>query len=374
MAFSKIQPQQVQLATFLSPSGDFTASDLTTGVEINLSRNLSGDFNFAHGLTVSSSEVLTASPDNSFSEGSLALGGIDNVISGTYNLLLNGSNNTQVSGLYNTILNARYTDFGSGAQNNTVLAGYQVGFEDEITGAVVLADHDTSPPLIDTNHSLTVSFVSGVRFVNGNVSFDSDYVYSNAHLTVEQNHTGIFSGDIDVFGDAYVTGDVNITGDLNVNSFSTFQTGAIFSGQLTGHGDMDLLSDFRVTGDSIFNGQITGNNEVHFYNDINFHQGTFTCSAETDFITDVTFHSNTTLSGSSPAASHLWITGGLNAEGLGLVREVRTEGTTTEVEDDWRLVFSAGQGGTYQTYITGNYIDIPVSGSIFRIFGVWNPS
>ena len=31
MAFTKIQPQQVQLATFLSPSGDLTFTDNVTG-------------------------------------------------------------------------------------------------------------------------------------------------------------------------------------------------------------------------------------------------------------------------------------------------------------------------------------------------------
>ena len=44
MAFNKIQPEQIQLATFFSSSGDISISQTDTGVGLNLSRDIVGDF------------------------------------------------------------------------------------------------------------------------------------------------------------------------------------------------------------------------------------------------------------------------------------------------------------------------------------------
>ena len=46
MAFNKIQPEQIQLHTFFSDSGDLRFTQTNTGVKVNLSRNITGDFNF----------------------------------------------------------------------------------------------------------------------------------------------------------------------------------------------------------------------------------------------------------------------------------------------------------------------------------------
>ena len=46
MAFNKIQPEQLQLPTFYSDSGDISISQGTTGVQLNLSRILEGSFYF----------------------------------------------------------------------------------------------------------------------------------------------------------------------------------------------------------------------------------------------------------------------------------------------------------------------------------------
>ena len=44
MAFNKIQPEQIQLATFFSSSGDIDVNQTDTGVRLNLSREITGDF------------------------------------------------------------------------------------------------------------------------------------------------------------------------------------------------------------------------------------------------------------------------------------------------------------------------------------------
>ena len=47
MAFNKIQPEQIQLATFFSNSGDIAINQTDTGVRLNLSRGITGNFNFS---------------------------------------------------------------------------------------------------------------------------------------------------------------------------------------------------------------------------------------------------------------------------------------------------------------------------------------
>jgi hypothetical protein len=218
MAFTKIQPQQVQLATFLSPSGDLTFTDNVTGVSANLSRSLAGDFNFTDSLTISSSEVITSAASNSSTSSSIALGGTSNVVSGSNNVLVNGTANTQFSGNYNVLVNGTLNDFGASGQNNTILAGRQCSFDDKVTGAVILADHETTLAN-NVNHSLTVGFSSGVTFRAGDVEFDS-------HLKVNANHSGILSGNVHVGGTLDVTGAAQFAGSVDMDDPLTLHDGS----------------------------------------------------------------------------------------------------------------------------------------------------
>lgn len=218
MAFTKIQPQQVQLATFLSPSGDLIFTDNVTGVSANLSRSLAGDFNFTDSLTISSSEVIISDASNSSTSSSIALGGISNVVSGSNNVLVNGTANTQFSGNYNVLVNGTLNDFGASGQNNTILAGRQCSFDDKVTGAVILADHETTLAN-NVNHSLTVGFSSGVTFRAGDVEFDS-------HLKVNANHSGILSGNVHVGGTLDVTGAAQFAGSVDMDDPLTLHDGS----------------------------------------------------------------------------------------------------------------------------------------------------
>jgi hypothetical protein len=194
MAFTKIQPQQLQLPTFTSPSGDFSFTDLSTGVQINLDRTITGPMVITELRTSSERTILTVSDNNSFSEGSICIAGLNNVVSGDNNVLLNGRSTTEFSGSFNTLVNGESVNFGASGQKNTILGGNGVSFGDQVTGSVILADHETAITN-STNHSLVVSFGSGVTFQNGDVQFNGDNTNFNSHLSVDASHSGIFNGN-----------------------------------------------------------------------------------------------------------------------------------------------------------------------------------
>ncbi len=216
MAFTKIQPQQLQLPTFTSPSGDLSFSDLSTGIEINLSRNISGPINI-NDLTVDSSEVLKLPSSSSVSSTSVVLAGPNNTVGGTYNVVINGSSNSEISGSYNVLVNGTQVDFGASGQNNTIIGGDGVSFADQVTGAVILADYLSSVNN-NTNHSLLISFNSGVTFQNGDVTFEDP-------VTMGQSK---FLGSVDMHDDLSVTGNLGVTGNIEVVGESNFKDAVTF--------------------------------------------------------------------------------------------------------------------------------------------------
>lgn len=257
MSFTRIQPKQLQLPTFLSPSGDISFTDNVTGVSANLSRRLSGSFDFTESVSIQSNEVITTDKTNSSSDSSITIGGTSNAVFGANNIVVNGQNNSSVSGDYNAILNADSINFGASGQNNTVIAGDTILFDDQITGSVVIADREASLN-IDTNQSLYISFSSGINFEDGNIIHNGDAAYFNSHLHVDSVHSGIFSGQT-YFG-----------GSAEFDSIAKF----------------DGVAQFNNSG--IFNGSSEFN-------------------APTIFNDASQFTSNVLLSGSSEAASQFWV-------------------------------------------------------------------
>jgi len=209
MAFTKIQPQQLQLPTFTSPSGDFSFTDLSTGVQINLARDINGPIDFNGSATIDNDPIITTSSTNSIDGSCSVLGGTNNLVTGTNNVVVNGSANTNVSGNFNTLLNGTQVNFGASGQQNTILAGKLATFADKTTGAVILADHEGTTTN-STNHSLLVSFNSGVNFEAGDVNF-------NSHLKVDSSHSGIFSGNLSVAGTCDVIGAASFGGSVTLN-------------------------------------------------------------------------------------------------------------------------------------------------------------
>ena len=231
MAFTKIQPQQLQLPTFTSPSGDFSLTDLSTGFQINLERDIDGPIDFNGSATIDDDPIITTSSTNSIADSCSVLGGINNVVTGTNNVIVNGSSNTNVSGNFNTLLNGTLVDFGASGQRNTILAGRLATFADQTTGAVILAGHEGSATN-STNHSLLVSFNSGVTFQEGDVNF-------NSNLRVDSSHTGIFNGNCQ-----FNTG--NFTNGMSVGVNDLFAVNSL--GNIEAEGDVAMTEgDLTVT-------------------------------------------------------------------------------------------------------------------------------
>jgi|11BtaG_2_1085332.scaffolds.fasta_scaffold00035_11 hypothetical protein len=192
--FNKIQPEQLQLPTFFSASGDFLLSDLNTGFKIELKRDLVGDFDFSGNLTVNNSQVLTTASSTVFNSNSgMLIGGTNNTIGGEYNVVINGNNNT-IYGEDNTILFSDNSTFETGSQQNMLIGGNTVTFESGVVGSTMMGD-DTAIRTVDQSRKLILDFASGQRFINDTV-FEDDVTVSG-NLTISGDRVTRF---LDVTG------------------------------------------------------------------------------------------------------------------------------------------------------------------------------
>jgi hypothetical protein len=242
MPYSKIQPQQLQLPTFLSHSGDITFTDQVTGVNAILNRTLDGDFNFSDSLTINSKEVITADASNNTSSTSIALGGASNTVTGANNVLVNGLSNTAFSGEYNVLLNGTLNDFGASGKSNTIVAGKSVVLGDKTTGCVVIADHKTAITH-STNESLLINFASGTTIAGGDVSIDANFevtsphsgrFFGNTHFDGTAKFDNTVSFDENVLFNSGIIGDVTFNGlDVTCNSSAEFNSLTTFNAALT---------------------------------------------------------------------------------------------------------------------------------------------
>lgn len=220
MAFNKIQPEQIQLATFFSSSGDIDINQTDTGVRLNLSREITGDFaltgNSSNPFLINKRPVFSMPATGSntvgdFNSGSFVFNGASNVISGTRNMIINGSTNVASgNSLDNVCLNGESVTFGSGTDSCTVLAGKGGAFT-ELTGAVVVGDSLASSKTPVSNQSMLVDFSSGTFFQGGNTKF-----ITSVH--VRSSASGLFSGKLNVLGDSFLSG-------TNISGVATFNTG-----------------------------------------------------------------------------------------------------------------------------------------------------
>ena len=221
MAFNKIQPEQIQLATFFSNSGDIAINQTDTGVRLNLSRGITGNFNFSgeypKPFTVNNRQALLLAEDAGgsyeFQKGSIAINAsVNTLMSGTNNVGINvQSVNSSGNASNNTVINGEASTVGSGSQD-CFAVGRQVSFTDPTTGAVVFSDFAASNPSeTKGTDTFLVDFTGGSFFEGGNT-----YHLNNIH--VSSSSSGLFSGDLNVLGDSFVTG-------LNVSGITTFNTG-----------------------------------------------------------------------------------------------------------------------------------------------------
>jgi hypothetical protein len=272
MAFTKIQPQQLQLPNFLSPSGDLTFVDNSTGFNIDLNRNLEGDFNIDGNLTLSSSEVLVSNSTNSSDSDGKTIGGQNNIAIGL-NAVVNGDS-IEASGSFNTALNGSSSNFGKSGQFNTIVGGRNIAFSDQITGSMVIADQKSSAQSMSQNHSLLISFDSGVEFKCPN--------------------SGVVFSDNAIFNDiAYFNDSVDFEDQVNFNSNIVVDSTAVFNEITTVNSSLD------VTGEStVGNLNVTGNLGV---------TGNLAVTGTAEFDGRVNIDDILTLNDGSQAASHTWV-------------------------------------------------------------------
>jgi len=201
MAFNKIQPEQIQMPTFLATTGDFHIDQSTsTGIDLILSRDLTGNFSFTGQLLFNDKEVFgTASTgDNSFQtlSGCVLLAGSNTQLAGTNNIGI-VANNSTISGINNIVLNGDNIQFNTGSESNTSLAGYGITFAKEATGCVVLKDYTASSQAVGSPHRFYAKFASGHYFEEG-----PNYFSNNASF----GQSGIVSGNLEIQISGLLTG------------------------------------------------------------------------------------------------------------------------------------------------------------------------
>lgn len=206
MPFNKIQPEQIQMPTFFSDSGDLNISQVSdTGVQINVSRDLTGDFSFTGQLLINDLEVfgMPNTGDNKFDikSGNLMFAGknteIGADITNRDNIALY-SVNGDISGVRNVIVRGTNTTFNTGSRDNVLLAGNQVTFAKEATGCVVIKDNlSTTSMTIANDNTLNIQFKSGSYINGGNT-------YIGESLSVQSS--GTISGDLRCLGSNLFSG------------------------------------------------------------------------------------------------------------------------------------------------------------------------
>jgi hypothetical protein len=210
----KIQPQQINLHTFTSSSGNsINAIQTDTGVDLNLSNTPSGNFNFLGSLRLNGRAPIFSSATNAADteNNSTVLGGSNNLATGVENIIVGASGST-VSGRQNLDLHGFNTSFGSGNYQNTVLAGANVIFPSSITGATVIKDgrNDSISPV--GNHTLMIDFESGTYF-NGPTRFLQNF-------SVGSSFSGWMSGKLRVDGEQFNFADLNVSGAIKATGQS----------------------------------------------------------------------------------------------------------------------------------------------------------
>ena len=230
MAFNKIQPEQIQMPTFFSDSGDLNISQVSaTGVQINVSRDLTGDFSFSGQLLTDGREVF-GMPNNIDSNtfdsksGNLLFKGVNTEMGADANT--NGnlalySVNGDISGIRNVVVRGSNITFNTGSQDNVVLAGDSITFAKEATGCVAIKDSLSSTSmLIDKQESLNIQFKSGTYFNGGDV-------YVGENLSVQTS--GTFSGSLRCVGQSFFSGVTDFGGSstesATFHNTTRFKTG-----------------------------------------------------------------------------------------------------------------------------------------------------
>jgi hypothetical protein len=207
--YYKIQPEQIQIHAFSSPSGDLNFQAGSNFIYANLSRNLTGFFDVTGGVSVNGVSVPVADASNVVSgSNSFVFGGISNSVVGVRNVAVNG-NACTILGTGNAAINATQAIFNASSSRNTALGGEGANFGANVTGATILKDSVASSISSNGSQTLTLSFSSGTFIENGGMRIKA------GNLILNGSSSGIFSGGVQVVGSATKNGvELATTGDL----------------------------------------------------------------------------------------------------------------------------------------------------------------
>jgi|TARA_R100000081_G_C4797663_1_gene161963 hypothetical protein len=241
MSFNKIQPEQVQMPIFFSDSGGLNISQTDTGIQLNVSKNLTGNFNFTGDLLTNGKPVfgVANTGDNFFlsKNDTVLFQGSNTQIRGTGNMAFKASE-SQISGRNNVALNVNTATFlgnaGSVAENNTALHGRGIVFGNSISGSVVMKDYTTTSQTAYDSHALYSNFKNGHFFEAGGVFVEK---------SISTKASGVISGDLKVLGSGFLTGQ-EITTKHYLTGYASGNYANLFGDQTIG-GEKTISSTMR---------------------------------------------------------------------------------------------------------------------------------
>lgn len=207
---NKLDPRQYTPYSLNTPSGNLFFVQNIASFSCYLLEKQSGNFQFTgEYLRFNGGNIISTDPSNDVGATNEVINSINCFATGSSNTII-GSDSSEISGSNNLIL--------GGSDNQVISADYaSVIFGRNTivrhTGAAILGDGDNSRQKNSTaQNSLTIDFSSGL-FINNDASFNGDVYLTGGNVFIDQgslnineNFSGLFSGDIQVLGTAYHTG------------------------------------------------------------------------------------------------------------------------------------------------------------------------
>lgn len=286
---NRIKPAQYEPYNLLSSSGNISIDSGVDYFSIDLSQQMSGDFNITGSLKINQFNVLSPDvsntlPNSSFSNGCRIVAGSENNITGIDNVIVVGYN-CIVSGEKNTVLFGDSINLG--AQRSSAL-GNNISISHN--GATVFSDSTANPKISYAPDSINIEYTGGA-FIRSNSYFSND-IFSDANLTVTGAISGLsltidgtskFLSSIIIEDSATITGSLFVTGSSKINGLTELQSTFITGVRAATHFDIQtysghVLSNFTTktdfsnfTGDNkslinILSGQITGKLSTSSFN------------------------------------------------------------------------------------------------------------
>ena len=278
--YNKIQPQQIQLHSFSSPSGSIVFSQGSDYVYGNLNNSITGAFNVQGSLTINGMSLYSIDASNTIAgSGNFDVNGRNNIIGGTGNLSTNSRTST-IGGLFNSDINGTGNIFNDFSSRSTIIGGRSVTVPSGVSGAVVIKDSTSSSSVATASNTLTIDFASGTFFKKRTDFEQNVYFQQNAYFS--SFGSGLFSGDANVLGTLYQNGVATPTYAMysGLSGYTTGvnglvnNTGTYFNNQITAlsgyvtgvaglAGDAVLVTGTQtIAGDKTFSDQIELTNQA----------------------------------------------------------------------------------------------------------------